>query len=134
MSDHTEIAAQTLEQRYGARRSGRRPVVVALAVLLLGGLLAWAVWAAVLKDDQEIGADVASYQVVGTHEVRVKVDVHFRDGKATGTCLLRATASDHTVVGELNVTAAQLRADEGRWISMRTERRATTATVVRCSD
>jgi hypothetical protein len=108
-------------------------LVAVLAVLLVGGLLAWGVWAAVLNADKSLTAEVSSYDVVDAHLIRVRVAAHLRDG-ATGSCLLRATAQDHTSVGELNLTAAQLRAADGSWIPIRTERRATTVTVVRCSD
>jgi hypothetical protein len=101
--------------------------------VLVAALLAWAVWAALDTGASGVQADVTSYQVVSTHEVRVKVAVHTRDPDADGTCLLRATAEDHTIVGELNLTADELRAATGSWIPMRTERRATTAALVRCT-
>jgi hypothetical protein len=72
--------------------------------------------------------------VVDSHQVQVKVSARLRDADTAGSCLVRATAEDHTVVGELTLTAAQLRADSGHWVAVRTERRATTAAVVRCSD
>jgi hypothetical protein len=144
VSDPTEIPARRdgtpgtdLGARYGRdrprQRTQRRVGVAVLAVLLVGGLLAWGIWAAVLNGDKSLTADVSSYDVVDAHQIRVRVAAHVRDD-ATGSCLLRATAQDHTSVGELNLTAEQLRAAGRSWISIRTERRATTATVVRCSD
>jgi len=145
VSDPTEIPARRdastspdLAERYGhgrPRQQARRRVVVAvLAVLLVGGLLAWGVWAAVLNADKSLSADVSSFDVVDAHQVRVRVTAHVRDDATTGSCLLRATAQDHTSVGELTLTAAQLRASSGSWIPIRTERRATTVAVVRCTD
>jgi hypothetical protein len=123
----------SLAQRYGTdRRRGRR-VGLALGGLLALVLLVWAIWAGTAQDQEPIEADIASYQVVSTHEIQAKLSVHFHDADAQGSCLLRATAEDHTIVGELNLTADELRAAEGRWIPIRTERRATTVTVVRCS-
>ena len=134
MSDPTEISAPTLADRYGTDRSrGRRLGLVAGGVLV-AALLGWAIWAAASQGTQPLTADLTSYQVVGTHEIRVKLAPHFRDADTGGTCLVRATAEDHTVVGELNLTAAELRAEQGAWIPIRTERRATTATLVRCTD
>jgi len=130
VSDPTEILAQ----RYGADRPRRRGLALALGGLLVGALLIWAVWAAWLQGTPAIRADLTSYDVVGTHEVKVKVAARFRDDHAGGSCLIRATAEDHTVVGELNLTAEELRDAQGSWISVRTERRATTATLVRCTD
>ena len=117
--------------RYGDGRR-RRALPIALGVLVALVLLAWAVWAG-FTSQPAIDAQLTSYDVVSTHEVRVKISAHFRDDHTTGTCLVRATAEDHTIVGELNLSAEDLRAATGRWISMRTERRATTATLVRCT-
>jgi hypothetical protein len=105
---------------------------IALGTLVALVLLAWAVWAG-FTSRPAIDAQLTSYDVVSTHEVRVKISAQFRDADSTGSCLVRATAEDHTVVGELNLSAEELRAAKGRWISVRTERRATTATLVRCT-
>jgi hypothetical protein len=106
--------------------------VIGLAVLLVGALTGWAVWAA-STDQPAIDATLTSYHVVSDHEVQVQVTARFRDAHPRGTCLVRASAEDHTVVGEINLTAAQLRSARGRWIPVRTERRATTAELVRCT-
>jgi hypothetical protein len=102
--------------------------------VLVAALRIGAVWAALGTGSSGLDADVTSYDVVSAHEVRVKVAVHSRDPGTDGTCLLRATAEDHTVVGELNLTADDLREASGTWIPMRTERRATTAALVRCTE
>lgn len=133
MTGPTEIPPKSLTQRYGTdRRRPRWPALVAGGVLV-AALLGWAVWAGFLQGTPAISATVTSFDVVSTHEVRVKVAARFRDDEVDGTCLLRATAEDHTIVGELNVTADELRAARGTWIPIRTERRATTATLVRCT-
>jgi hypothetical protein len=123
-----------MAERYGSARPRRRVLALAVGALLVGALLVWAIWAAWLQGTPAIRADLTAYDVVGTHEVRVKVAASFRDDHAGGSCLIRATAEDHTVVGELNLTADQLRAAQGSWIPVRTERRATTAALVRCTD
>ena len=135
MSDPTEIPPSTVQSmaaRYGSDRPRRRWVGVALGGLLAVALGIWAVWAGQAQDDEPLTADVTSYHVVDTHQIQVKVAATFHDAGAEGSCLVRATAQDHTVVGELTLTADQLRADDGHWIAVRTERRATTASVVRC--
>jgi hypothetical protein len=129
VTDPTEILAE----RYGTGRPRRRVLALVLCTLLAVTLLAWAVWAGWLQDGPAIRADVTSYDVVSDHEVRVKVTAQLRDEDTEGTCLVQATAEDHTVVGEENLTAAELRAATGTWISVRTERRATTATVDHCT-
>ena len=134
MSDPTEIpaAGPALAQRYGGGRRRRTPLV--LGTLLALALLAWAIWAMWANGHRAIEADVTSYQVVDSHQIKVKLRTHFRDDGVDGTCLVRATAADHTIVGELNLTADQIRSASGDWIAVRTERRATTAEVVRCSE
>jgi hypothetical protein len=138
VTDPTEIRAQhergQLAQRYGAGRPKRRGLALVLGGSFAAALLAWAVWAGLSQDIPAIDAQVTAYDVVSTHEVRVKVDAQFRDADTDGTCLVRATADDHTVVGELNLTADDLREAGDAWIPIRTERRATTATLVRCTD
>ena len=128
MSDPTEI----FSERYGTTRPRRRWVAVTLGSLLAVALLAWAVWAG-SQEESAIDADVTGYRVVNAHEVQVMVTAHFRDADSGGSCLVRAIAEDHTVVGEENLTADELRAAAGEWIPVRTERRATTATLVRCT-
>jgi len=138
VTDPTEIRAQSTAQRmaerYGSARPRRRVLAIVAGMLVVGALLAWAVWAAWLQGTPAIRADLTAYDVVGDHEVKVKVAAKFRDEHAGGSCLIRATAEDHTVVGELNLTADELRAAQGSWIPVRTERRATTAALVRCTD
>ena len=139
MTDPTEIAAESpapvpsLPPRYGGRPR-RRVVPIVLGTLFALALLAWAIWAGLASGDQGIDASVTSYRVVDSHQVQVKISAHFKDADTEGTCLVRATAADHTIVGELNITADELRANRGSWIPIRTERRATTAELVRCSD
>jgi hypothetical protein len=145
VTDPTEISAQAptpapgqassqgLQQRYGGARPRRRTPIV-LGTMLALALLAWAIWAGTASGNRPIDASVSSYQVVDTHEIQVKIAAHFRSDDVEGSCLVRATAADHTVVGELSLTADELRAAGRSWISIRTERRATTAEVVRCSD
>ena len=99
--------------RYGTDRPSHRGLALALGSSLVAALLAWAVWAALDTGHPGVQADVTSYEVVSTHEVRVKVAVHTRDPDADGTCLLRATAEDHTIVGELNLTADELPGGDG---------------------
>jgi hypothetical protein len=108
-------------------------VVIVLAVVFVTALTAWAVWAAWSSGNPAIDAKLTRYQVVDDHEIRVQVSARFRDARSDGTCLVRATAEDHSIVGERNLTAAELRAMAGTWIPLRTERRATTADLVRCS-
>ncbi|MFL6024248.1 MAG: DUF4307 domain-containing protein [Marmoricola sp.] len=125
--------SDVLQDRYGRPSPHRRTVIVAATTVLAVVFLAWLAWAAWFGRDDAVNAEVNSFEVVSTHEVRVKLDPDLRDAEVRGTCLVRATARDHTIVGELNVSAARLRASVGQWIPVRTERRATTVEVVRCT-
>jgi hypothetical protein len=130
----TRSRAQALSERYGTDRPRRRGLAGILGGVVAAALLAWVIWAVWPGNGPAIEATVTSYDVVSTHEVQIKVSAQFRDSDSGGNCLFRATAEDHTIVGELNLTAAELRAAQGEWIPIRTERRATTATLVRCTD
>lgn len=124
--------ADLLAERYGrSRRGGRVLVAVVVGLIVLAGLV-WVGWAAWFHSNPDIRAEVASFDVVDAHEVRAKVEVRLGGDDVTGTCLVRATALDHTIVGERNVQVAEL--GEGTsWVSVRTERRATSVTLERCS-
>jgi hypothetical protein len=125
--------SELMQERYGARDPRRRVLLIAATSVLAVVFLAWLAWAAVFHSTPAIDASVAAFDVVDTHEVRVRLQARL-DDDAEGDCLIRATASDHTNVGERHVSADELRAQEGEWISLRTERRATTVELVRCSE
>lgn len=127
MSDH-------LQERYGTARPRRRVVLVsattALAIVFLGWL-AWVVW---FHSDPAINAELTAYRVVDTHHAEFKMDARFRDDRVQGSCLVRATARDHTIVGEVNLSVADLRQSLGDWIRISTFDRATTVEMVRCTE
>jgi len=122
-----------MRDRYGTDHPRRRIVIWVATTLLAIVFLIWVAWVAIFHSNPAIDSEVASFNVVSDHRIDVRLSTHLRNADVRGTCLVRATARDHTIVGELNLTAAQLRADEGTWIPIRTERRATTAEVIRCS-
>ena len=121
-----------MRERYGTVSPRRRTVVVVGTTVLAMVFLTWLAWVAIFHADPALDAEVTSFDPVDAHQVKVRLDTHFRDADVRGTCLVRATARDHTIVGELNLSAADLRAAGSDWIPVRTERRATTAEVVRC--
>lgn len=90
-------------------------------------------WSLLFHSSPAIDAEVTRYDVVDDRLVKVQIEVRIADD-ARGSCLVRATAEDHTPVGDLNLTETQLRDREGEWIELRTERRATTVELVRCDE
>jgi Domain of unknown function (DUF4307) len=115
-----------LTDRYGTSKGRRRGwVPVAILVAVVG--LAWLAWAAIFHSTPAIEAEVASYDVRSAHEVQVKLTARVDEG-VTGRCLIRATAFDHTIVGEKNVRVH----DGSTTTTLRTERRATAVSRIRC--
>jgi hypothetical protein len=76
-----------------------------------------------------------TFTVDNEHQVTARVDVRIDEEDVAATCLLRAIAEDHTVVGELHfdVTAADLADGHVLEQVIRTERRATSVDPVGCT-
>jgi hypothetical protein len=76
-----------------------------------------------------------SFTVDDEHQVTARVDVRLDEEDVVATCLLRAIAEDHTVVGELHfdVRAADLESGHVLERQIRTERRATSVDPVGCT-
>lgn len=121
-----------LQQRYGTGRPRQRRVIVVLSAILAVVFLVWLAWAAWFHSTPALSAGVTAFEVTGEHEVRVRVEYRADEG-AEGGCLFRATAEDHTIVGERTFTVAEMRAADDGWLSLRTERRATVVEQIRCT-
>jgi hypothetical protein len=136
VSDSFKIrfVSDLLQERYGKPSPRRRLVYLAATTLLAIVFLTWLGWVAIFHSNPAIDAQVTAYDVVSSHQIKVKLLPQLRDDAVKGSCLIRATARDHTIVGELNISAAELRAADGDWIPIRTERRATTVEKVRCTE
>ncbi len=115
----------------GTPRSQRLGVAAVVAVLVIAGA-GWLLWAAFLHGSPDVTSSLRSYDVTGPHSVEATLDVHLTDPSVTGTCLLRATASDHQVVGELSFPVTG-QSDLTLTRTVRTERRATTVELVGCT-
>ena len=123
-----------MRERYGTDKPRRRMVIVVATTVLAIVFLTWVAWIAIFHSNPAIDAQVTAYKVVDAHRVDVKLDAQLSNDKLKGTCLIRATAQDHSIVGELNISVAKLLSSEGQWIPIRTERRATTVEKVRCDE
>jgi hypothetical protein len=107
---------------------------VAGAVLLAAIGLGWLVWAMLFHGRPDVTSELVSFHVAGEHGADARFTVVRRDRGVAATCLLRAYAADHAVVGELNVPVgssepATATLDQ----QVRTERRATTVDLVGCT-
>ncbi|MCZ4499642.1 MAG: hypothetical protein JWQ74_2195 [Marmoricola sp.] len=123
-----------LTQRYGAPSTARRRTLIVVSTVVSALFLGWLTWVVLFHSSPAIQAELNSYDVVSAHETRIKVDGEFRDDQVDGTCLFRATAEDHTIVGEINLTVAQIRAAQGQWIPLTTLNTATTVEKISCTE
>ena len=123
-----------MQERYGAANPRRRLTIIVGTTILGVIFISWLAWAAWFHSSPDVDAAVTRYEISDDHTARVQVEATIRDEESGSICLLRATARDHTIVGELNLTVADLEANKGKWIPVRTERRATTVELVRCTE
>ncbi len=129
MSAPTETA---LAERYAAPAPWRRATLVAVAGVVVLAFLGWLSWATWGQANPVVESELLSFDVVDEHAATAVVQVEVEGDGATASCLLRAYAEDHTVVGELSFAATS--ATDGRVErTVRTERRATAVESVGCT-
>ncbi len=117
-----------LADRYGAPSRSRRPLVIALAVVLAVIGLTWLAWTAWFHSTPEVSSELITYKVTSDHEASATLQVELQDG-VTASCRVRAYAEDHTSVGELAFTPT----DGDNLVVVRTERRATSLEKIGCT-
>ena len=127
--------SDSLTERYGAPSPVARRALVALVVVVAGAFGGWLLWTGLFHGDPEVSSQLVSFTVDDEHQVTARVDVRLDDEDVVATCLLRALAEDHTVVGELQfeVRAADLTSGNLLERRIRTERRATSVERVGCT-
>src|SRR5665811_1283417 len=80
-----------------------------------------------------VQSQLISYHVAGEHSANATFAVVRRSDDVDASCLLRAMAADHSVVGELNVTVdSSSRVTDTVQKTMRTERTATAVALIGC--
>ena len=72
------------------------------ASLAVAGL-AWLVWVVLFHGRPQVTSQMVGFDVDGQHAAVARFTVVRRDADVTASCLLRASADDHSVVGELTV-------------------------------
>ncbi len=125
--------APDLAERYGAPSPSRRPVlVVVLAVVAMTGLT-WVVWVWLFHSSPEVTSSLVGYDVRSEHTATATYTVARRDAEVSASCLLRAYAEDHTIVGELSVPVDSGPVTASMSSTLRTERRASSIELVGCT-
>ena len=123
-------APTDLADRYGAPAPWRRRVLLGASVVLAAAFLGWLGWTIWAQSTPDVESTMVGYDVVGEHEVTATVRIELGDDDVDATCLLRAFAEDHTIVGELSFTpTASGRTEQ----TVRTERRATSVELMGCT-
>jgi hypothetical protein len=129
----SDRAGDLMEQRYGTPRPGRRPLVVAVAALLAAAGIGWIVWTAAFHGSPSVQSQLISFVADTEHSATATFTVARSSDDVEASCLLRATAADHSVVGELTFEvgpSAPVTATFER--SLRTERKASSVDLVGC--
>lgn len=123
-------SADLLRERYGAGRSPRTRLVWIVAVATAAVLgLAWLGWTAWHHTATGIRGGLVAFTIDGERQTTARFQTRVAEG-VEGTCLLRAMAVDHFVVGE--VTARVTRSGT-QSVPIRTERRASAVELVSCT-
>jgi hypothetical protein len=123
-----------LSERYGSPSATRRKAVVAVVVVLVAAGLSWLVWVMLEHGRPETQSSLVSFHAEGQHAAVATFTVVRRSTDIEASCLLRALAADHTIVGELEVPvgpgAPKVQTLER---TVRTERQATSVDMLGCS-
>jgi Domain of unknown function (DUF4307) len=125
----------SLTERYGTPSPVARRALVAVVVLVGAAFLGWLGWTALSHGNPEVTSELVTFTVDDEHQVTAQVDVRIDDQDVVATCLLRAIAEDHTVVGELHFEVRASDLEDGNVLEreIRTERRATSVDPVGCT-
>ena len=122
----------TLSGRYGAPAPWRRRALVVGCVVVALAFGVWLGWSALSHSSPDVESELIGFDTVDEHSSTAVVEVDFGSDDVVATCLLRALAEDHSVVGELSFTATP--AEGTRYEqTVRTERLATSVDLVGCT-
>ena len=125
----------SLTERYGAPSPVLRRTLLAVVTVVVAAFLGWLAWVALAAGDPDVTSELVGWDVRDEHAVDTRVDVRLRTDDVVATCLLRAYAEDHTVVGELAFEVTEADVANGTELArvIRTERRATSVESVGCT-
>ncbi|MFZ2503627.1 MAG: DUF4307 domain-containing protein [Nocardioides sp.] len=133
-----DATADLLAERYGRSRTRRPSPAVVIAVVLSAMFLGWLAWATLNHAQPDISSEFVGFEVTSEHEALARFDVRRRSADVTGSCVLRAYAEDHSLVGEVAIPiSGPLSGDGNRSTrltrSIRTERLATSVDLLGCT-
>ena len=102
-------------------------------VVVAAAGLGWLVWVILFHGRPLVRSDLVSFQVNGQHSSEARLTVVRRTADVDASCLLRAQAADHSIVGELNFTVDSAEPTTTTLTrSIRTEREATSVALLGC--
>lgn len=121
-----------LADRYGRPRPWRRRALIAVCVVVGLVFVGWTAWSAWFHATPEVESTLVSFDVVDEHTATAVVHVQFADADVVrASCTLEAYAEDHTLVGTESFAADPAHGERYEE-TVRTERRATSVTLVGC--
>ncbi|MEO5653663.1 MAG: DUF4307 domain-containing protein [Marmoricola sp.] len=122
-----------LADRYGHPSPSRRRAVILASGVVAVVALAWLAWAAWFQSTPDVQSTIRSFEVIDSHQVTTEVSVKLRNPDVAASCVVRAYAADHSVVGERNFAVADTEGTVRLTLPFRTEREATSVEMVGCT-
>ena len=87
------------EERYGASKATRWPVI-ALVVAILG--VSWLMWTALYHSNPPLRSQLISFTIPNDREASVRYSIERSDGQRVVVCTLIARDFDKSIVGQID--------------------------------
>lgn len=124
----------TLAGRYARQRGRGLNLLLVLAGAVTAAVaVGWLIWVMVYYARPQVQSGLIAFEITSKHSAEATFTVRRSDPDVTASCLLRAYAPDHSIVGELNFeidSSALLEVTMTK--QLRTERKATSVTMIGC--
>ena len=123
-----------LAERYGTSSPTRRWVLVAVVGAFAVAALGWLLWVMLFHGRPLAQSELVAFDVQDEHSTIATVSVVRRSRDVEASCLLRAQAADHSIVGELSFTVDSASPKTATLTqTIRTEREASAVELVGCT-